>query len=426
MGKCSYCRNSAGLFRNRHQECEAAYQNGRISIVARVADAASCLDFDKDTLSSDLSNIAAASFIGATGIASRRVEIDLLIEEGWSNAVQDALSDGILTEAEEIRLCNFREQLNVRMRQEKTRSASLQVQSASQQRLLTEARKAAISLAPSSDHLCELETAFKKSMLTKPDVTKVLAQAWEDAVAEYLKDGVLSLVEENSLLNYLRHFQLTPGIVNRNGAYKAMVQFAVLREASEGKIPDRLGDIGGGPVPFNLVKSERLIWATENVAYYELKTHQEWRGTSYERGHSVARGHSVEQGYSVERGGFGSWTSRSTGLTGGAFAASGSHESTAFSQSTSLSESKTTSQSRLIEWEETERVDTGLLGVTSEHLYFYGNRHRFRIPYGHVVAFESVKEGIVLTQDNQGAKPQSFRTSDAWFIYRLASILAQR
>lgn len=427
MGKCTYCRNNAGFFRNRHQECETAHSDGQRLIVALVAETAVKPDLDADALRNNLSNIAATSFI-----ESGRVRA--LILEGWAKAVQNALSDGILTEAEEIRLCNFRDQLHIPERIAasplESHRAFPQMELASKQRLLTEARKAAISLAPNSDRFCELETAFEKSVLAKAGVvTEVLAQAWEDAVVEFSKDGALSLKEESSLLSYLSHFQLTPQSVNRNGAYKAVVQFAVLREASEGKIPDRLGDIGGiGPVPFNLVKSERLIWVTKNVAYYELKTHQEWRGTSYEQGTSYTRGTSYEQGNSAQVGGFGSLTNRTPigNVTGGAFSASTSHESRASHESTGSHESTAFSQSRLIEWEKTELVDNGMLGVTSEHIYFYGNRHRFRIPYGRVVAFEPVEGGIVLTQDTQDAKPQSFRTGEGRFIYRLASTLAQR
>ena len=34
---------------------------------------------------------------------------------------------------------------------------------------------------------------------------------------------------------------------------------------------------------------------------------------------------------------------------------------------------------RIHEWEKNARVDTGLLGVTTKHLYFHGSRKRFRV-----------------------------------------------
>ena len=227
----------------------------------------------------------------------------------------------------------------------------------------------------------------------------LLAKVWSDAVLAFPKDRTLSLEQEQSLRTYLLHFGLTRQSVNQKGAYDVMVQFNVLREVAEGEIPDRSGVIRS--VPFNIVKSERLIWVTRNVAYCEPVTRKEWRGTATELG---------------------------------------SLDVTFFSDGPSFSQSTTTSHSRLIEWEETVEVDRGLLGVTSEHLYFHGSRHRFRIPYARIVALEHrrmvVKAGvgrgdrsvygIALTQDNPGAKLQSFHTSDAWFIHRLASTLAQR
>ncbi len=83
-------------------------------------------------------------------------------------------------------------------------------------------------------------------------------------------------------------------------------------------------------------------------------------------------------------------------------------------------------RSQAVEWEETAHVDTGLLGVTTKHVYFHGPRKRFRVRYDKIVSFEPYTDGIGIMRDAQTAKPQSFATGDGWFIYNLVTNLARQ
>ena len=80
---------------------------------------------------------------------------------------------------------------------------------------------------------------------------------------------------------------------------------------------------------------------------------------------------------------------------------------------------------RPIEWEETVHAGTGLLGLTTKHIYFGGSRKRFRVRYDRIVAFDPYEDGFGIMRDAQTAKPQTFRTGDGWFPYNLAANLAQ-
>ena len=84
-----------------------------------------------------------------------------------------------------------------------------------------------------------------------------------------------------------------------------------------------------------------------------------------------------------------------------------------------------TFRSRPIEWEETVHADTGMLGLTTKHIYFAGSRKRFRVRYDKIVAFEPFSDGFGIMRDAQTARPQAFRTGDGWFPYNLAANLAQ-
>ena len=371
MGDCKYCGGKAGFLRRSHKDCDNTYRAGRQQMVSMVAEAAGRPDFNESSLLDNLSIIAGQSYVDADDVRA-------VLAEGWRQAVQDSLSDGILTQEEEARLREFREQLAIETDDRAGEDASEQLDRAAHARLMTHGRLAAISTTGVENYLETLDAAMNDAGLSGSERRRLLVQAWEAAVETSLEDGVLSLDEENSLIGYLDRFDLEQRDVNANGAFHNMIQSAVIREAAEGIIPDRLGDIGS--VPFNLMKSEQLVWVIDAVDYYEVKTRRERRGTSHGLSIRVAKG---------------------------------------------LYYRPSTFRSRPIEWEETVHEDTGMLGVTSKHIYFHGSRKRFRIRYDRIVSFEPYEDGIGVMRDAQTAKPQTFRTGDGWFIYNLVTNLAQ-
>ena len=79
-------------------------------------------------------------------------------------------------------------------------------------------------------------------------------------------------------------------------------------------------------------------------------------------------------------------------------------------------------RSRPIGREETVHADTGMLGLTTKHIYFADRRKRFRVRYDRMVAFEPFSDGFGIMRDAQTARPQTFRTGDGWFAYNLAQM----
>ncbi len=163
--------------------------------------------------------------------------------------------------------------------------------------------------------------------------------------------------------------------------YNALAQLdkaAVIRGVIEGTIPNRFKD--GDDLPINLQKSEKLVWVFNGVDYCELKTRRERRGGSHGVSIRIARG---------------------------------------------LYYSPRQFRSQTHEWDETVHVGTGLLAITSKHIYFHGGTKSFRIPYSKIVSFEQFSDGFGVMRDTQTAKPQSFRTGDGWFVYNLVTNLAK-
>ena len=166
------------------------------------------------------------------------------------------------------------------------------------------------------------------------------------------------------------HFGLPQPQLNRNGVQTTLVQAAVIRNVASGIVPQRQNVTG--LVPFNLMKSETLVWVMDGVDCLEVVARRERRGSS--------------QGVSVR-------------VARGVYYRSG------------------TFRSRSVEWEEAVHQDTGLLGFTTKHLYFSGAKKKFRVRYDQIVDFEPFSDGLGLMRDAQTAKPQSFRTGYGWFGY---------
>ena len=366
MGNCKHCGNGAGFLRGVHGECQSAYEQGWGEMVAIAAEAAEDPQFSHAQLRLDLMDIAKRSFFDGEGI-------NAAITEWWHRAVKASLSDGILTQQEESRLRDFRERLAI---DEVLNEGTEMLEGAVRDRLMLDARLAALAIIDGQAHLDELGSSVQELGISDSDAKRLLAQAWEAAVDSTLEDGVLSLDEEASMVRYLNHFNLSVEDVDGNGAHHNMVKSATIRELTEGLVPERQNVSGH---PFNLLKSEKLVWVFDVVDYIEAKTRRESRGTSQGVSIRVARG---------------------------------------------LYYRPSAFRSSIHEWEETVKSDTGLLGATTKHIYFHGPRKRFRVRLDKIVSYEPYGDGFGIMRDPSTAKPEMFVVGDGWFVYNLVTNLS--
>ena len=95
MGTCKYCEKPAGLLRNTHPECEHLHNR----LILEVFQAISGLD-NFDELEKNISDLA-------------RHEQKAILINGWEKSVDLFLEDGILDEAEEKRLAEFKEHFSL-------------------------------------------------------------------------------------------------------------------------------------------------------------------------------------------------------------------------------------------------------------------------------------------------------------------------
>ncbi len=206
----------------------------------------------------------------------------------------------------------------------------------------------------------------------------LVVTGWERAVDVAFEDRMISEEEERLLAELKDHFGLSDDTLDRNGALGRTKKGKVIRELLEGNFPDQYA--AAGHLPFNLQKSEQLAWVFNDVKYYEHKKRTEYVGGS--RGVSVR----VARGVYYRTGAF---------------------------------------KGRRVETMEQVHVDSGLLGVTSKHIYFVGEIKRFRIRFDKIIAFDPFEDGMGVQREAASATPQTFVTGDGWFTYNLVTNLAQ-
>lgn len=225
------------------------------------------------------------------------------------------------------------------------------------------------SLNNLSDRLVEIA---RDSFISPDQVREALIDGWKQAVSHFLEDSNLDAQEEARLTQFAEQFALTQEDLDKTGAYTQFVKGAVLRELMEGTVPSRFHPVGG--LPFNLQKGEALIWAFNNVAYYEEKTRRQYVGGSHGVSFRIAKG----VYYRV-----------------GSF------------------------RGQPVETTERVHVDTGILAVTTKHLYFQGRTKTFRVRLDKVISFMPYSDGVGIQRDAATARPQFFITGDGWFTYNL-------
>ena len=367
-GSCRHCGQKTGLLQRDHPQCRDLHTAGIQEMTQLAAQAAGTSSFNEQALRTTLQAIA-------TRARATEDDISQAIADGFAQGVNHAMADGTLTADEETSLRRFRD----RMADHDLPSVitgSTTLDRASTDRITGMARHAALDHGGGT--LQELDNALRRTSMSNTHRRQLLVRAWEEAVEGVIEDGVVSLDEEAALAQYISHFDLTQEELDRNGAQTTLVQAAVIRDITMGIVPQRQTITGA--IPFNLMKSETLVWVIQDVDYLETVVRRERRGTSHGVSIRVARG---------------------------------------------LYYSPRQFRSRPIEWEETVHQDTGILGITTKHIYFAGNRKKFRVRYDRIVSFDPYDDGFGVMREAQSAKPQTFRTGDGWFPYNLVTNLAQ-
>lgn len=246
------------------------------------------------------------------------------------------------------------------------------------QEITSAIREALSSSDAASSLLLRVKEIAARTHVQDGEEQRLRLEGWASAVEKYLDDGVLDEEEEKRVLELQQHLALSQDDIDKTEAFTKAVKAAIIRDILAGTIPQRLKI--DGIVPVNLQKTEQVVWVFKNVDYLEDKMHRQFVGGSQGMSVRVMRGvyyrSSAFRGHAVER---------------------------------------------------TERlhVDTGLLIITNQNIYFAGPAKSIRLPYRKIVSFQPFSDGVGVVRDATSAKPQIFVTGDGWFTYNLVTNLAQ-
>ena len=220
----------------------------------------------------------------------------------------------------------------------------------------------------------EVQGALRRGFIADDELPALVGRGLRAAEAKVLDDDLLDEDEERRVLGFIRSLEAAgledPAVESVRDRLGAA---GVVRLVLEGKNPWSRKD-GASVHGFRLMKSEAPVWEFEPVDYEILKSRVQYTGGS--RGASFR----VAQGVYLRTGSF---------------------------------------RGERQVHEERHRVDRGRLLVTTKHVYFAGDRHRFRIRHDRVVGYEPLPDGFEVTRDRANAKPERFYGMDGWFAYNL-------
>ena len=218
----------------------------------------------------------------------------------------------------------------------------------------------------------------KLSYINNLEMRSLILQGYKQAVDQALEDHLLSVEEERCLEAIQANFDLSNDELEELGCAEKVMHARVIRHISEGKqFEFPIGDI---MLPFNLQRSEILVWGFADVDYYEQQTRSRIR--------------------------------------------IGSHEVSAELASLYMRTSEVSAE--VVKDDQMVLVDSGVVGITTKHIYFAGTQRRLRINYQDVVSFKAYTDGIGVVQDGNTSGSHVFLTDKGWFTYNLVANLAQR
>lgn len=226
----------------------------------------------------------------------------------------------------------------------------------------------------------KLQNIQKSCYLTENLHNDLTTKAFDLAVGEILEDGILSAYEEHRVVNFIDNFKVNQDVLNRNGSFTKLRMASILRDLTEGKLPEFKNKLDGS-LPFLFQKSESLIWVFRNVEFYEQRIRTEYRGGSQGVSIRIARG--------------------------------------VYYRTSSF-------KGRPVQFSEMKYIGTGLFALTTKHVYFGSPEKKFKIPFDKLISMEPYEDGIGLHKDGASAKPQVFKNLEGWFAYNAISNLIQR
>lgn len=261
-----------------------------------------------------------------------------------------------------------------------SRHAACEQAHAAARHRLPEALANAIADARSVDDVEPELARIAEAGYLKPEAVEALvSEGVARAVDLALDDEELTEAEEDRISEYIHRLaKQHPGLTSAEGVAR-LVRASVIRNLRAGNpIHGRMSPEG---LPFLFQKSETFIWAFNGVDFYQTTTRTEYVGGSQGVSIRIAKGVNYRTG---------------------------------------------TFRGRPVQIDELKRIASGMLAVTTKHLYFWSSDKAFKVPFAKLISMETFEDGIRVQRDGTTTKPQIFKGLDGWFAANLISHLHQQ
>ena len=373
MGTCRFCGENAGLLQREHRRCRSQREAGLQNILRQANQLIGQPDFNEAAMRQSLMEVADRDHIAEH-------EVNAVISASWTRGIGHPMC-GLITRGEAERQRSFREVLQP--------TDSWMIDSDEDptwmpltDRLLLRALRAALGREDSGTLLEDLEEAQWDRQFGREVGRWIMTRGWEKAVVYLLEEGIVTLEQEITLARFTdRHQFRHMESVQWGSIYTDLVQSAILRDISQGVIPQRRQYLEA--LSPRLDEDETLVWVSDYVGYLQ----------DYRKNSPIPHHHDPypEDGVRIPNGTYyppRSFWNPDIGVERG--------------------------------WPD----DTGLLVITTRSLRFAGTTKRFRIRYESIEGFEHYGNGIGIGQKARRGQHRAFVTGEGWFIYNLVTSLA--
>lgn len=223
----------------------------------------------------------------------------------------------------------------------------------------------------------QIKTILSDSYINSEKLKQIYLNAFDEAISNYLYDGVISDTEKKTVARFQQYTSLPQQVLNSNKSLEKVVQSDILQSVLNGIIPTPSITIQGS-LPFMIGKDEKILWVFRDVELVEQKIKREFVGRS--------------QGMSFK-------------VMKGVYYRVGSFKGSPIETTQMLS------------------VGRGVLVLTDKTIYYNCQQKSLKIPYKKLISIEPYSDGVGFQKDGASSKPFFLKGMDSWFTYNLITNL---
>ena len=361
MGTCKYCGKSTGLFSNVHSECEDKHNKGL----------------------SELSIILKDYFDSTTPFSHYNARIEDLRRHYYINdtdivCVIQSFLESLSASLKRQNASNIYQHLK-----ELINTIGIKYNELNSTHILDSyglkfIKYHLVSFFAANVPIQRIKQLVEKLssefQLTQQQVEHAHVEVLDKAANNYLKDGMISDVEQHKIDDYVQCFDVPLSQLSakyKNTQIEKIGQAAIIKDLQRGVAPSK-----SLPVPILIAKNEVALWIYNDVTFYQEKVEKEFVG---------------------RHGGF------SFKIIKGVYYRTGQ------------------SKGHPIEHSYMDRVGIGQLIITNQNIFYYSQTKSVKIPLKKIIGIVPYSDGVEIQKDGANSRRMVFQGFDCWFIMNLIS-----